>query len=71
MGKTFRETLAEQLKDPEFKKVWAAGATERERFRSLQFDSSLIMEEMEHNLEDVDNSSGIMEGLTEVLATEK
>lgn len=71
MGKTFRETLAEQLKDPEFKKVWDAGATERERFRSLQFDSSLIMEEMEHNLEDVDNSSGIMEGLTEVLATEK
>ena len=71
MGKTFRETLAEQLKDPEFKKVWDAGATERERFRSLQFDSSLIMEEMEHNLEDVDNSSGIMEGLTEVLAIEK
>ena len=71
MGKTFRETLAEQLKDPEFKKVWDAGATERERFRSLQFDSSLIMEEMEHNLEDVDNSSGIMKGLTEVLATEK
>ena len=71
MGKTFRETLAEQLKDPEFKKVWDAGATERERFRSLQFDSSLIMEEMEHNLEDVDNSSGIMECLTEVLATEK
>ena len=71
MGKTFRETLAEQLKDPEFKKVWDAGATERERFRSLQFDSSLIMEEMEHNLEDVDNSSGIMEGLTAVLATEK
>lgn len=71
MGKTFRETLAEQLKDPVFKKVWDAGAAERERLRSLQFDSSLIMEEMEHNLEDVDNSSGIMNGLTEVLATEK
>ena len=25
MGKDFRETLAEQMKDPEFKKVWDSG----------------------------------------------
>lgn len=71
MGKTFRETLAEQLKDPEFKKVWDAGATERERFRSLQFDSTLTMEEIEQNFAGVDVFAGIMEGLTEVLAIEK
>lgn len=34
MGKTFRETLAEQLKDPEFKKVWDAGEAERERLQA-------------------------------------
>ena len=71
MGKTFRETLAEQLKDPEFKKVWDAGATERERFRSLQFDSTLTMEEIEQNYAGVDVFAGIMEGPTEVLAIEK
>ena len=71
MGKTFRETLAEQLKDPVFKKVWDAGAAERERLRSLQFDSTLTMEEIEQNFAGVDVFAGIMEGLTEVLAIEK
>ena len=47
MGKNYRETLAEQMKDPEFKKVWDAGAAERERLRSLQVDSTLTMEDTE------------------------
>lgn len=34
MDKNFRETLAEQLKDPKFKKVWDEGAAERERLRA-------------------------------------
>ena len=71
MGKNYRETLVEQLKDPEFKKVWDEGAADRERLRSLQFDSTLTMEEIEQNFAGVDVFASIMEGLTEVLATEK
>lgn len=34
MGKNFRETLAEQLKDPEFKKVWDKESTRRKKIRA-------------------------------------
>ena len=34
MGKNYRETLAEQLKDPEFKKVWDKESARRERVRA-------------------------------------
>ena len=34
MGKTFRETLAEQLKDPEFKKMWDKESARREEIRA-------------------------------------
>ncbi len=34
MGKNFRETLAEQLKDPEFKKVWDKESARREKIRA-------------------------------------
>ena len=43
MGKNFRETLAEQLKDPEFKKVWDENAAERERLRAqIEADESAL-----------------------------
>lgn len=35
MGKNFRETLNEQLKDPEFKDVWDSNAVEREIVRMI------------------------------------
>ena len=71
MGKNFRETLSEQLKDPEFKKVWDEDVAERDRIRSLLFESSLTLEEIEQNFADVDVFSGIMDGLNEALANEK
>ena len=43
MGKNFRETLAEQMKDPEFRKVWDAGTAERERLRAqIEADESTL-----------------------------
>ena len=35
MGKNFRETLNEQLKDPEFKDIWDSNAVEREIVRMI------------------------------------
>lgn len=71
MGKNFRETLAEQLKDPEFKKVWDAGAAERERSRLLLLETTLTMEESKQNYAGVDASSGMIEGLSAALANKK
>lgn len=34
MGKNYRETIAEQLKDPEFKKVWDKESARREDIRA-------------------------------------
>ena len=43
MGKNYRETLAEQMKDPEFKKVWDENAAERERLRAqIEADESAL-----------------------------
>lgn len=35
MGKNFRETLKEQLKDPEFKAEWTALKTKRQVIRAI------------------------------------
>ena len=71
MGKNFRETLAEQLKDPEFKKVWDAGTAERERSRLLLLETTLTREESKQKYTGVDASSGMIEGLKVALANEK
>lgn len=55
MGKNFRETLVEQLKDPEFKAVWDKGSARRERIRAqIEADELTLLpnqkEEREENV---------------------
>lgn len=55
MGKNFRETLAEQLKDPEFKKVWDKESARREEIRAqIEADKLALLpnqkEEREENV---------------------
>ena len=61
MSKNFRETLIEQLSDPEFKAMWDAGEAERGRVRAqIESDEFAQLPDQKLEREDMTNYEAIL-----------